>query len=81
MFRPSLRKMTQFNIEVVSDTVCPWCAVGKKKLEKAIKSYKELHPDSNDTFSTTWMPFYLQPDSPKVGTYYPSFTFAPSMTR
>jgi len=67
MFRPSLRKMTQFNIEVVSDTVCPWCAVGKKKLEKAIATYKELHPDSNDTFSTTWMPFYLQPDSPKIG--------------
>lgn len=59
--------MTQFNIEVVSDTVCPWCYVGKQKLELAIKSYQELHPDSGDTFSTTWMPFYLNPGSPKVG--------------
>ncbi|TVY48466.1 hypothetical protein LOCC1_G001933 [Lachnellula occidentalis] len=59
--------MTQFNIEVVSDTVCPWCYVGKQKLEKAISAYKTQHPDSNDTFSTTWMPFYLNPGAPKVG--------------
>lgn len=67
MFRPSLRKMTKFDIEIVSDTVCPWCYVGKQKLDKAIAVYKEQHPDSNDTFSTTWMPFYLNPDSPKQG--------------
>ncbi|KAF4632053.1 hypothetical protein G7Y89_g6069 [Cudoniella acicularis] len=61
--------MTQFNIEIVSDTVCPWCYVGKQKLEQAIKAYKELHPNSNDTFSTTWMPFYLNPDAPKIGKF------------
>jgi len=59
--------MTKFDIEIVSDTVCPWCYVGKQKLEKAIKSYKELHPESNDEFSTTWMPFYLNPALPKIG--------------
>lgn len=59
--------MTKFNIEITSDTVCPWCYVGKQKLEKAIKSYKELHPDANDTFDTTWKPFYLNPGSPKTG--------------
>lgn len=63
--------MTQFNIEIVSDTVCPWCFVGKQKLEKAIATYKEAHPESNDTFSTTWMPFYLNPDSPKTGKHDP----------
>jgi len=67
MFRPTLRRMTQFDIEIVSDTVCPWCYVGKQKLEQAIKAYKELHPESNDTFSTTWMPFYLNPGAPKKG--------------
>ena len=61
--------MTKFKIVAVSDTVCPWCYVGKQKLELAIKSYKELHPGANDEFSTTWMPFYLNPDSPRVGTY------------
>jgi len=59
--------MTKFDIEVVSDTVCPWCYVGKQKLQQAIAAYKELHPDSNDTFSTTWMPFYLNPGAPKKG--------------
>jgi len=59
--------MTKFNIEIVSDTVCPWCYVGKQKLDKAIAVYKELHPDSNDTFSTTWLPFYLNPGAPKKG--------------
>jgi len=59
--------MTKFDIEIVSDTVCPWCFVGKQKLDQAIKAYKELHPNSNDTFSTTWMPFYLNPGAPKTG--------------
>jgi predicted DsbA family dithiol-disulfide isomerase len=67
MFRPTLRRMTKFDIEIVSDTVCPWCYVGKQKLEQAIKAYNELHPESNDEFSTTWMPFYLNPGAPKVG--------------
>lgn len=68
MFRPTLRKMTNFKINVVSDTVCPWCFIGKQKLDKAIGIYKEKYPDSNDEFSTTWMPFYLNPGAPRVGT-------------
>ncbi|KAL9594505.1 MAG: hypothetical protein Q9219_006999 [cf. Caloplaca sp. 3 TL-2023] len=59
--------MTNFNISVVSDTVCPWCYVGKNKLDRAISLYKSTHPNSNDTFSTTWYPFYLNPDAPRVG--------------
>ncbi|KAH9864506.1 hypothetical protein J1614_010440 [Plenodomus biglobosus] len=64
-FRASLRRMTNFNIDIVSDTVCPWCYVGKKRLEKGIAAYKERHPESNDTFSTNWFPYYLQPDAGK----------------
>lgn len=67
MFRPILGKMTKFDIEIVSDTVCPWCYVGKQKLDMAIKTYKEQHPESDDTFSTTWLPFYLNPTAPKTG--------------
>jgi predicted DsbA family dithiol-disulfide isomerase len=40
--------------------------VGKKRLEKGIAMYKEKHPDSNDTFSTNWFPFYLNPDAGKA---------------
>ncbi|EON63895.1 hypothetical protein W97_03123 [Coniosporium apollinis CBS 100218] len=59
--------MTNFDIKIVSDTVCPWCYVGKKRLEKGISMYKAAHPESNDTFSTTWFPFYLNPDAPRDG--------------
>lgn len=58
--------MTHFDIAVVSDTVCPWCYVGKAKLDAGIAAYKTAHPDSKDTFSTTWLPFYLNPAAPKT---------------
>lgn len=54
--------MTNYKIDVVSDTVCPWCYVGKNRLDKAIQAYKQSNPD--DTFTTTWYPFYLNPDAP-----------------
>ncbi|KAK4574016.1 hypothetical protein LTR86_001777 [Recurvomyces mirabilis] len=55
--------MTQYKIDIVSDTVCPWCYVGKNRLDKAIEAHKQTNP--NDTFTTTWYPFYLNPDAPK----------------
>lgn len=39
--------------------------MGKKRLEKGIAAYKAKHPDSTDTFSTTWYPFYLNPEARK----------------
>lgn len=66
MFRSSLSRMARFDIEIVSDNVCPWCYVGKQKLEKAVSEYQKRHGDE-DTFSTTFMPFYLNPDAPKTG--------------
>lgn len=39
--------------------------MGKKRLEKGIAAYKEKHPGSDDTFSTQWFPFYLNPDAGK----------------
>ncbi|KAL8865691.1 MAG: hypothetical protein Q9174_006753 [Haloplaca sp. 1 TL-2023] len=58
--------MTNFNISIISDTVCPWCYVGKNKLDRAISTYKSKSSD-DDTFSITWLPFYLNPDAPKTG--------------
>ncbi|KAF2760007.1 DSBA oxidoreductase [Pseudovirgaria hyperparasitica] len=57
--------MATFDIKIISDTVCPWCYVGKKRLEAGIALYKERHPDSTATFSTTWAPFFLNPAAPK----------------
>ncbi|RPA99997.1 DSBA oxidoreductase [Choiromyces venosus 120613-1] len=57
--------MSKFTIEIVSDTVCPWCYVGHKKLQKAITAYKAQSPDA--TFSISWKPYYLNPAAPKTG--------------
>jgi predicted DsbA family dithiol-disulfide isomerase len=58
--------MTAYNISIVSDTVCPWCYVGKNRLELAIAQHLKSNP--NDTFTTSWHPFYLNPDAPKQST-------------
>ncbi|KAI2616866.1 DSBA oxidoreductase [Hypoxylon sp. NC1633] len=60
--------MTNINIKIVSDTVCPWCYIGKKRLDKAIDLYRKVYPGAkDDTFTVSWAPFYLDPTSPKVG--------------
>ncbi|KAI0886950.1 DSBA oxidoreductase [Annulohypoxylon maeteangense] len=60
--------MTNINIKIVSDTVCPWCYIGKKRVDKAIDLYRKVYPGAkDDTFTITWSPFYLDPTSPKVG--------------
>ena len=55
--------MVNYSVEVVSDTVCPWCYVGKNRLDLAIKEHKRSNP--SDTFNIIWKPFYLNPDAPK----------------
>ncbi|KAJ7524520.1 hypothetical protein O6H91_17G009400 [Diphasiastrum complanatum] len=49
-------------IDITSDTVCPWCFIGKKYLEKA------MHACSNDyNFEVRWHPYLLNPTAPKEG--------------
>jgi predicted DsbA family dithiol-disulfide isomerase len=49
-------------VEVVSDAVCPWCYVGKKRLEKAVAAVKGKHE-----VTVRWKPFQLNPAMPKEG--------------
>jgi len=49
------------NIDIISDTVCPWCFIGIKRLEKAITNFK------NTNFNITWYPFQLNPEMPITG--------------
>ncbi|KAK4178590.1 thioredoxin-like protein [Triangularia setosa] len=59
--------MTVFDIKIVSDAICPWCYLGKKRLERAITLYKSSVPSaSTDTFNIHWHPFYLDPSLPKT---------------
>jgi predicted DsbA family dithiol-disulfide isomerase len=50
------------NIAVFSDVICPWCYVGKRRLERAVD---ELGLRS--ITSVHWLPFELNPDMPEDG--------------
>ena len=32
------------HINIISDPVCPWCFVGKKKFDKALEIFRAQHP-------------------------------------
>ncbi|KAJ5515305.1 hypothetical protein N7527_006865 [Penicillium freii] len=53
--------MTNFQIQIISDTVCPWCYVGYRRLSRAITTHQATYPA--DTFSLHWKAFYLNPAS------------------
>jgi len=62
LFTPSRRlfaAMTNYNITITSDIVCPWCYVGHTRLSKAIAEHKKTYPD--DKFHLKYLPFYLHP--------------------
>ena len=42
-------------LDIFSDTICPWCYIGKKRLDKAIEKHNHLE------FKQTWRPFQLNP--------------------
>ena len=52
-------------VDVVSDVVCPWCYIGKRRLEAAIAQLRESDPDL--PFTIRWHPFQLNPDLPPEG--------------
>ncbi|KAG2188012.1 hypothetical protein INT44_000763 [Umbelopsis vinacea] len=55
---------TTIKVDIVSDTICPWCFIGKRRLEKAITSYQVSHPDTK--FDIKWHPFELDPTLSKT---------------
>ena len=50
-------------IDVISDSICPWCYIGKRHLERALALLDKqgLH------FTVAWHPFQLNPDMPREG--------------
>ncbi len=50
-------------IDIVSDTICPWCYIGKRHLEQALTTLAE----EGLTFQVRWNPFQLNPDMPAEG--------------
>jgi predicted DsbA family dithiol-disulfide isomerase len=53
-------------VDVVFDFVCPWCYIGKRRLEAALDVWKTEHPDDPEPV-VRWLPFQLNPDIPAGG--------------
>ncbi len=49
------------SLDIYSDPICPWCYIGKAKLDAAL----EIRPDH--PFAITWQPFMLNPEMPAEG--------------
>lgn len=48
------------NVAIVSDTICPWCYIGKRRFERA-------QTGRPTDLSVEWRPFQLNPDMPAEG--------------
>jgi predicted DsbA family dithiol-disulfide isomerase len=48
-------------IDIISDVVCPWCYLGKARLESALKALPDIEADIH------WRPYQLDPAIPRAG--------------
>ena len=55
------RSEVMMDISIFSDVICPWCYVGKRRLERALG---EARPGE---VAIEWLPFELNPDMPPQG--------------
>ena len=47
-------------IEIWSDIACPWCAIDKRRFERALEAFEH-----RDTVDVTWRSFELDPHAPR----------------
>lgn len=48
-------------VSVVSDVACPWCYIGKRRLESALQQW------NGSPVEVTWHPYQLDPTIPETG--------------
>jgi len=59
---PKCHFLNRMKIEIYSDLICPWCYIGKRRMQAALKLLgKEFTP------KIVWRPFQLNPDMPIEG--------------
>jgi predicted DsbA family dithiol-disulfide isomerase len=54
-------KKSEIHIEVWSDVVCPWCYIGKRRLETALSRFAR-----QDLVTVTWRSYQLNPTAPQT---------------
>lgn len=57
-----IKPTDKIKIDIISDVVCPWCAIGYKRLSVAISELK-----LEDQVEISWHPFELNPEMPREG--------------
>jgi len=50
-------------LSIVSDTICPWCFIGKRRLEAVLPTLQQ----EGFALSIEWLPYQLNPDMPDDG--------------
>ena len=63
--RPDVQASPSLAVDVVSDIVCPWCFIGKRKLDSALAELRRSEPSLD--VQVRWHPFQLNPDIPADG--------------
>lgn len=58
---PHAPRMQELRIDVWSDIACPWCHVGKRRLEAALARFPE-----RDRVTVVWHSFELDPSAPRA---------------
>ncbi len=56
-----MREMDEMTVDVVSDVMCPWCYIGKRRLDRAQVMAPEVEP------LVRWRPFQLDATIPPEG--------------
>jgi predicted DsbA family dithiol-disulfide isomerase len=56
-----MNALTPLTVDVVSDVVCPWCYMGKRRIENALALAPEI------PVTLRWRPFFLNPWVPRGG--------------
>jgi predicted DsbA family dithiol-disulfide isomerase len=48
-------------VDIWSDVACPWCYIGKRRIEKALAGFEH-----HDQVEVTWHSYQLDPDAPRI---------------
>ena len=61
MSRAETDNLPVLQLDVISDVICPWCFIGKRKLDAALADLDGVR------VNLMWRPYQLYPDTPMEG--------------
>ncbi|KAL3422531.1 dsba oxidoreductase [Phlyctema vagabunda] len=59
--------MYQSQISFVLDTICPWTFLAKRRLDEALRIFRETEAAAKVTFTVKYLPYQLYPEATKEG--------------